>query len=519
VAFPVIETTNQNSTAAGATHAITMPSGISVGDLLLLFFATDGDNTVTDWDGFTQLGSESNGTAASFHIGWKIAVGSDTCTLTVSVTTEPAAHIVYRISGHDSGQAPEISVVVEAADDMPDPDTLSPTGGAKDYLWIHACGHDHTDVITAWNANFTLSRIHESEGSNGGCGCGVSAMEDNTATKDPTYVTLTGSEQWVAWTVAVHPLAGGTNDDTRRAEVTAFAETGAEATRKGEVQVTEVIEDVRRAEVLAAFGKEATRRSSVTHAVVIGDTRRAELVHAAVTDDTRRAEITHAVVIDDTRKAEVLAAFGKEATRRASVNVAGPKDADRRAEVHVAVSVDDIRDAVVYVVKQVDITRRASVTVAGAVDDVRRAEVSPTLGKEATRKARITHAAVIEDIRRAEISIVIVPDITRKAEVTVVVGIEETRRSVVYSAVSVDDVRRVSVSVVELEEIIRRAIVDVYGAVEAEDVRKAEITVIAASEAVRRAHLFVSIGSILLMEAATTSRDVIEVVARAREID
>jgi hypothetical protein len=77
MAFPQIVTadTATGTTAAGATHAITMPANISAGDLLMIFFSTDGDNTVTDWDGFTELFSVSNGTAACLHIGYKIAVG------------------------------------------------------------------------------------------------------------------------------------------------------------------------------------------------------------------------------------------------------------------------------------------------------------------------------------------------------------------------------------------------------------------------------------------------------------
>lgn len=54
---------------------------------------------------------------------------------------------------------------------------------------------------------------------------------------------------------------------------------------------------------------------------------------------------------------------------------------------------------------------------------------------------------------------------------------------------------------------------------EVEDVRRALIEVMVATESARRARVFVSTGSILLMDSATTSRDVIEVVARAREID
>ena len=208
MAFPTIETTNSGSTAASTSHVINMPSGISVGDLLLCFFSTDGDNTITNWGGFTNLGQQSNGTAAFFAIGYKIAVGSDTLTITTSVS-EPGAHVTYRISGHGSAsQIPELSTVAQSASNLPDPTSLTPTGGAKDYLWIHACGWDRNRTVSAWNANFTLNQLYASGGASSSSSVGISGRNENVVSKDPTYITLSASDQWIAWTVAVHPAAG-----------------------------------------------------------------------------------------------------------------------------------------------------------------------------------------------------------------------------------------------------------------------------------------------------------------------
>jgi len=208
MAFPQVAATSKNTTAGAATHAITMPSGIVAGHLLLIFFATDGDNTVTDWDGFTQIYSGSNGTASSFHIGWKIAEGSDTCTLTVSVTNEPGSHICYRITGHDSGQAPEAGTAHIEATQYPDPPSFTPTGGAKDFLWIAAEAHDATDTTDAYPTNFDSNQVAQPTGDgNSGCGLAVATDEVNASVLDIGSFTLSGTEQILSLAVAVHPVS------------------------------------------------------------------------------------------------------------------------------------------------------------------------------------------------------------------------------------------------------------------------------------------------------------------------
>jgi hypothetical protein len=135
MAFPSIDNTNTSTSAAGTSHTVSLPANISSGDLLLVFFATDGDNTVTDWDGFTELVSESNGTAAFFAIAYKYATGSEGASITVTTSvSEPGSHASYRITGHDSGQIPEASTVVEASSDVPDPGSLTPQKQNRFYL-------------------------------------------------------------------------------------------------------------------------------------------------------------------------------------------------------------------------------------------------------------------------------------------------------------------------------------------------------------------------------------------------
>ena len=108
--FPQVEATN-TSTASGTSHAVSLPAGIEVGNLLLVFFATDGDISFSDLDGFTELFSMDNGTATSLSVLYKIAEGSDTLTL-VTNESEGSAHVSVRITGYDTGQMPEVSTGV-----------------------------------------------------------------------------------------------------------------------------------------------------------------------------------------------------------------------------------------------------------------------------------------------------------------------------------------------------------------------------------------------------------------------
>jgi hypothetical protein len=211
MAFPQVANTSTGSTAADTSHSITLPANIVAGNLLMVFFATDGDNTITNWGGFTELFSESNGTAASLHVGYKTAVGSDTLTITTSVS-EPGSYACYRITGHSTSQIPEVSTGQWGINDInPNPDSLTPTGGAKDYLWIAVEGNDDKDTVAAWP--LPDNNLEATGGSNGDCNIGVCSDELNQATLDPGTFTLDNAEQWVACTVAVHPVAGLTHYD------------------------------------------------------------------------------------------------------------------------------------------------------------------------------------------------------------------------------------------------------------------------------------------------------------------
>ena len=207
--FPQVEDTNTSSEDANTTsHTISLPANISSGDLLVIFFATDGDNYVSDWDGFTELFNDSQGAYVSLSVAYKKAVGTEGATITVTTRyNESSSHISFRISGHEdpSVQALEVSAGAKSAGSVnPDPDSLTPTGGAKNYLWFAVEANDYTRSVTVYP--LPDNNINKVGGGQYNCGVGVCSDELNQASLDPGTFTISTSEQWIACTVAIHPL-------------------------------------------------------------------------------------------------------------------------------------------------------------------------------------------------------------------------------------------------------------------------------------------------------------------------
>ena len=203
MAFPTIQTTSQGSTAAGTSHVTTMPSGIQAGDLLLVFFSTDGDNTITNWQTFTELDQQKDTKDVFGAVGYKIAAGSDTLTITTSVS-EPGAHIVYRIDGWEDTFAPEISTYAYGTTANPNSSIVTPSWIEDDTLYISVEMNDSNSVVSAYPTNYGLSQVNETGGTQN-CGLGVSGRNYNNPSDDPAAFTLDDAEQWFAWTIAIAP--------------------------------------------------------------------------------------------------------------------------------------------------------------------------------------------------------------------------------------------------------------------------------------------------------------------------
>lgn len=204
--FPTIAAYTEGQLSGTTTPTVPLPSGISAGHLLMVFLGTDGDNTITDWDGFTELYSDSNGAANSFHVGYKIAGGSEVNWNPTLSQNEPTSYVTYRITGHECDTLPpEASPGVKSSSNTPDPDELSGlTWAQDDTLWIACCACDRRG-ITGFPSNYTIMQREGGPGGPGGCSAGAAGRNLNAESDNPGTFLLDGSDTWNAVTVAVPP--------------------------------------------------------------------------------------------------------------------------------------------------------------------------------------------------------------------------------------------------------------------------------------------------------------------------
>jgi hypothetical protein len=210
MAFPQVAATNSGASTVNQTdHAVNLPSGIVSGDLLIVLFGADSNEEVGWPGGWTELIDLNANTESTLSIGYRIADGTEGSTITVTTgTSEASVHQSYRITGHaGAGTPPQVSAGAGGLSSNANPDGLTPTGGAKDYLWIAFAAIDGSgNQPTVAPTNFTNLFAQESPGGSGHVCMGAARLELNAASQDPGTFT-SPSDDWNACTLAVHPAA------------------------------------------------------------------------------------------------------------------------------------------------------------------------------------------------------------------------------------------------------------------------------------------------------------------------
>ena len=215
MAFPVVETTNTSAeTTIVATHNISLPAGIVSGNLLIatLGYAVTG-NTITWPAGWTAFAAIENttGSTEGISVAYRQADGTEGATVDVtsSVATR-STHTAYRISGAENPatQAPQ-AATASTTNLPPDPPNLTPTGGAKDYLWLAIGASAQGGTYPSFSTNY----INGIQINTGGTGAGDSISGScerqlNAASENPgAFGANSATAESVAVTVAIHPAA------------------------------------------------------------------------------------------------------------------------------------------------------------------------------------------------------------------------------------------------------------------------------------------------------------------------
>jgi hypothetical protein len=205
--FPTVAAVNGgNNTSNSTNHTVNLPSGIVSGNLLLVFFVSDGNPTITFPGGWTQLFQTVYNTTVKFGAWYRIADGTEGATITVTTSaSEMSAHTSYRITGYNG--VPEVGTSATGITANPNPPSLAPSWGSQATLWLAACGHDYgVDTVSAYPTNYTDGRNDRSNNLDG-VGVGTARRSLIAASEDPGTFTLSGANAWVANTVAVQGYA------------------------------------------------------------------------------------------------------------------------------------------------------------------------------------------------------------------------------------------------------------------------------------------------------------------------
>jgi len=216
MAYPTVRARTETAlTTAGTTITINFGTN-NAGDLCIAFIGlSDTAQAITTTESFTNLTNASG----TFHIIYKILAGTEGTSTTVTVpSSTKAAVLAYTINTGTflTTQAPQFSTVATGTDQSPNPASLTPTGGAKDYFWIAAFrqngeeADDDTWVTAVPTTPGTFTNlIQKTSGTvstattNGSI---ASAEYTSTASSmDPGAFTVAQNLAWRAYTVAVHP--------------------------------------------------------------------------------------------------------------------------------------------------------------------------------------------------------------------------------------------------------------------------------------------------------------------------
>lgn len=214
MAFPTLAATNTSNENTNVTsHTVNLPSGIGAGNLIIVIFVVDGVPVITfpagDWTALYSV----DGPASSVRneAVYREADGTEGGTITVTTdTAQRSAHVSARFTGMEDPdtQAPEAASVGGGTDANPDPPSLTPTSGAKDYLYLAIAGYDDgTQTVTAYPTSYDDNQLNPRADHAGGVGAGFAKRELNADSDDPGTYTISGAEWWTAATVAVHPAA------------------------------------------------------------------------------------------------------------------------------------------------------------------------------------------------------------------------------------------------------------------------------------------------------------------------
>ena len=218
MAFPSISSTaTTNGTAESATPVVNLPASIVAGNTLVVVIRVRVDGVIgwpAGWTELLEVFSDASDDRMAW--GWRKADGAEGATITLSSGNGKFAAIAWNIAGaaDPTVTPPQLSGTLgTGTSTAPDPPSCTPTGGAKDYLWLWTGGWEgeQTSPPASNPTNYTLNVIGANSGTAGAvttnCRVAGAGRQLNAASEDPGSWTISASDNWMAIAVVVHPAA------------------------------------------------------------------------------------------------------------------------------------------------------------------------------------------------------------------------------------------------------------------------------------------------------------------------
>lgn len=220
MAFPSVRSSIvTNGTTATASPVVNLPATVRAGDTILVKFRSALAGAVT-FPGAAGVWNElvdASPDAADDQlvIAWKKADGSESgTTITLSAANAKFCAIAHAIrdAADPTLRPPEMSTVaIGTTPAQPNATTVTPTGGAKDYMWLTVYSMEGEQTgVTTYPASFTLDQNFANSGTAGAVGTnvtmGAAERQLNAASMDAGAWVVGGTlDDWSAYTIAVHP--------------------------------------------------------------------------------------------------------------------------------------------------------------------------------------------------------------------------------------------------------------------------------------------------------------------------
>ena len=207
----IVQSTSSSDDDEGTSHVVNLPASLTTGNLLVLLYAARASGAITWPGGYTKFGSDlADDDDPNLSTAYRKIDGTEGATITVTGPAAKSIHIVYEIAGmkDPASQAPERSTGATGLNTAPDPDSVSGTGGSKDYLFLAMHSERNLNTTTAAPTNY--GNLINKKSTSGNAITGATADRALTAASDDPGVFAAGDDtSWSACTVVVHPPDAG----------------------------------------------------------------------------------------------------------------------------------------------------------------------------------------------------------------------------------------------------------------------------------------------------------------------